>query len=228
MRPFLALAALLATLSLHADPRLVEPRDGAELAGGSLVTIEWAGDVAPDVQEWEAFLSVDGGRWFSTRITPHLDACIRHFTFEVPNVTATNTRILLRFGDEKREREVDVPSRFTIRFDPAAVRTRIAFSRGYGESARPGSRAVAQWVTGARDGSGLQTFVRRESSCSESQVAAIASAHDENAESEDGESAVPARATRAVALVTTDRVLPGARTIPRASDLLLSTRRLNL
>lgn len=129
------------------EPRLVEPRDGAELAGGSLVAIEWAGDLSPDVLEWEAFLSVDGAAGSPHAITPHLDAGIRRFTFDVPNVTATNARILFRFGDEKGEREVNVPSRFTIRFDPAAVRTRIAFSRGYGESARPGSRAVAQCVT---------------------------------------------------------------------------------
>ncbi len=227
MRSILAGAALLATLSLYAEPRLVEPRDGAELAGGSLATIEWSGDVESCVEEWEAFLSVDGGRWFSTRITPHLDAGIRRFTFEVPNVTARDARIILRFGDEQRESEVAVPARFTIRFDPAAVRTPTALATHDGEPARPGDRGVALWVSGARDGSGLQAFARRESSCGGAHVAAAASPREENAESGGGESAMatPAAVTGAV---VTSRPTTRARTLPRVHDLLLATRRLNV
>lgn len=227
MRSLTGLLALLATLSLHAEPRLIEPRDGADLAGGSLVTIEWAGDVAPGVEEWEAFLSVDGGCWFSTRITPHLDAQLRRFTFEVPNVASRDARILLRFGDETRETEVGVPSRFTIRFDPAAVRVPVALSTRAGEPARRGDRGVAQWVTGARDGSQLQTFVRRDRSCTGAPVLASASMHDENAESESGESAIPAPGVAGTAILE-PRDVARPRTARHASDLLLATRRLNI
>jgi hypothetical protein len=226
MRSILAVAALLA-LSVQAEPRLLEPRDGAELAGGSLATIAWSGDVENCVQEWEAFLSVDGGRWFSTRITPHLDAGIRRFTFEVPNVTARDVRILLRFGDERRESEVDVPARFAIRFDPAAVRTPAAVATHDGEPARPGDRGVALWVSGARDGSGLRTFARHESSYSSARVVAVAPPREENAESGGGESAIATPAGVAVAGIST-RAASRARPLPRVHDLLLATGRLNV
>lgn len=227
MRLAVAVAVFLAVLPLYAEPRLVEPRDGAELAGGSIVAIAWDGEVDAGVEEWEAFLSVDGGHWFSTRITPHLDADIRRFTFEVPNVDARDVSILLRFGDEEHEREVDVPARFTIRFDPAAMRTRVFVVRGDGEPARPGSRGVARWVTGARDGSGLQTVSRREVAFSEPVVVAVRVAFPEVAESEDGEFALATRTLVAASNIE-PRERDRTRAIPHTSDLLLATRRLNL
>lgn len=154
------LAALLlaGALPLSAAPRarLLAPQDGAELAAGSTAVVQW--DEAPaGAEEWEAFLSLDGGRTYPLRVTPHLDLSIRRFAFQVPPLPTRSARVLLRFGDERREVEVETPQRFSIlaggpsAWDPAQ---RVALSRG--EKARPGQEGVVFWVHGTRDGSGLR------------------------------------------------------------------------
>jgi hypothetical protein len=102
--------------------------------------------------EWEAFLSVDGGRYYATRITPHLDIGIREFEWRVPNVASNDVRLLIRIGDEREEKSVDVPLRLAI---AAALDARPSFTplaTGRGESARPGDPGVTEWATGDRGG----------------------------------------------------------------------------
>lgn len=145
--------------------RLLAPAAGDELAVGSMATIEWepaAGLAALEhAEEWEAFLSVDGGATYPLRITPHLDLSIRRFSFRVPDLPGRRARLLLRFGDERRE-EVDceTPQIFAIQRPPGHVpvhRPAVAFTRG--EAARPGDPGVVAWVEGARDGSGRREVV---------------------------------------------------------------------
>src|ERR1043165_4959627 len=89
-----------------ASIRLVAPRAGATLAAGSTAELEWAPNEPfadlPQVEEWEAFLSVDGGATYPVRITPHLDQDLRRIQFQVPSLPTADARILLRFGDERR------------------------------------------------------------------------------------------------------------------------------
>jgi hypothetical protein len=152
----LAVAASLLWASLAgAEPlRVTAPADGDVLRGGSLATIAWTATAAlpAEVVEWEAFLSVDGGRYFSTRITPHLDIDIRSFEWHVPNVSSNDVRLLIRIGDEREEKSLDVPLRLSIVADPS-VRMPIAqAARERGESARPGDPGVALWASGDRGG----------------------------------------------------------------------------
>jgi hypothetical protein len=171
LAPGLALALLLgaspgrASASL-APPvaRLLSPAAGDELTVGSLAVVEWepaAGLAAmPHAEEWEAFLSVDGGKTHPLRITPHLDLSIRQFTFRVPDLTSRQARLLLRFGDERREVELDAPQTFAIRRvegtspPPWPLRPRMALTRG--EAARAQEPGVVVWVEGDRDGEGLR------------------------------------------------------------------------
>lgn len=145
-------------------PRLVSPVAGRELAAGSLAVVEWEGQPPiEEAEEWEAFLSLDGGRTHPLRITPHLDLSIHRFTFRVPAFPTREARFLLRFGDERHEEvEVETPYRFTIVASPGGVlpASRISLSRG--EKARPGDDGVVFWVEGARDGSGLREVVAEE------------------------------------------------------------------
>lgn len=159
----LALVALPAFAEAPADTpmaRLVSPAAGEELVAGSSATIEWEGLALPEgAVEWEAFLSLDGGRTWPLRITPHLDISIRRFAFRVPDLPAREARILLRFGDERREVGMEAPQRFSIA--PAALpipraRTRV-LSRG--ERARDGDEGVVAWVEGSRSGAGLREVV---------------------------------------------------------------------
>lgn len=174
MRRAFATAVLLLALAVpsrgEADVRLpvrvVAPAPGTELAGGSLATLEWQ---APEgaledrrIVEWEAFLSLDGGRTWPLRLTPHLDIEIHRFSFRVPGFPTRDARLLLRFGDEREEVEVDVPGSFTISADPARIvpdplPPSLRLSRG--EAARPGEGGVVLWMEGTRDGTGLREVV---------------------------------------------------------------------
>src|SRR5258708_1421835 len=89
---------------------------GVVLHGGSLARIERPASIAFEggANEWEAFLSVDGGHYYAIRITPHLDADVRSFVWRVPNVVSRNPRILIRVGDERSERAIELPGAFTI------------------------------------------------------------------------------------------------------------------
>ncbi len=141
--------------------RLVSPAAGAELEGGSMAVVEWAPDAGlaamPEAEEWEAFLSFDGGRTYPLRVTPHLDLHLRRFSFRVPDIPTRDARVMLRFGDERREIGYEAPQRFAIAGRGAAAWSpspRVSLTRG--ERPRQGDRGVAFWVEGSRQGKDLR------------------------------------------------------------------------
>lgn len=155
--------AVVAPLSAKStlDVHVVPP--AAALVGGERATIAWEGDAGADVCEWEAFLSVDGGRYYAFRITPHLTADRHSFEFTVPDVGSDRARFLLRFGDEKRETEVEFAPTFRIRAPGVLTRLGRAGSTSTGvaragEPARPDGAGVAEWIEGDRHGRHLRRF----------------------------------------------------------------------
>jgi hypothetical protein len=160
-------AALRAEEGRSVPVRLVSPQAGATLTAGSTVTLEWAplAGIA-GAEEWEAFLSLDGGRTYPVRVTPHLDLDLHRFQWRVPDVSTRSARLLLRFGDERRETELELPQSFAIA--PAAspspvtdlALTRIAPARG--EPARLGAAGVVSWMEGSRRGGSLRQVVAAE------------------------------------------------------------------
>jgi hypothetical protein len=148
MRRTLLLIALLFAPALHA---------GTVLRGGSLATIEWSAVALPaNAEEWEAFLSLDGGTYYAFRITPHLDIARRQFTWLVPNVDTKNARILIRTGDERRETLHELPATFEIVRDVhAEVPRRTIVPAAQGEAARSGDPGVVAWTDGDRAGGAL-------------------------------------------------------------------------
>jgi hypothetical protein len=141
---------------------LTAPLEAAELVGGSTAEIAWRplGHFAAlvDAEEWEAFLSVDGGRTFAVRLTPHLDLAVRRFTFSVPDLPSADVRLLLRFGNEREERAVRHPGVFRI-VRATAIGTAAPWiepARTRGEPALPGGRGVLFWAEGRRDGGDLR------------------------------------------------------------------------
>lgn len=167
MRPSLGwLILLLAALPSIARgeelARVLSPAPGAELAAGSRVTIEWEPLSLPaEVVEWEAFLSLDGGRTWPLRVTPHLDSSIRVFDFRVPAFPSKNVRMLLRFGDERtrmEEVEVEGPAGMSIvgdmSRDDGPTLPLLAGARG--EKARSNDPGTVVWVEGSREGDGLR------------------------------------------------------------------------
>ena len=144
MRRVLLVLLLAAPLAANAEVlsiRLEQPAKGATLTGGSTATIAWsATSLDSEVEEWEAFLSVDGGRYYGARITPHLDASIREFRWTVPNVSSRDARILLRFGNEKNEHVVELPVSLEIE---AAAPTRVSTAACRRRRRHDGRRARA-------------------------------------------------------------------------------------
>jgi hypothetical protein len=135
---------------------LAEPTAGATLRGGEIAALRWAETTAlpagEEIEEWEAFLSFDGGTSFPERITPHLDIERRTVLFEVPNVPTPDARLLLRFGNEHEEHELLLPQSFRIEHGADPVWTARRF--GVGEPARQGGPGVVRWSEGDRAGRG--------------------------------------------------------------------------
>jgi len=163
-----AIGATAIAVAVQAAPsvELIAPRAGTVLEGGSETTLTWSASSLPaHAEEWEAFLSFDGGRYYAARITPHLDAGRRSFRWRVPNVAASDVRILLRVGDERQERAIEFPETFRIvarvvSLDIAEVHASL--TEAAGESALPAAPPVVEWVSGDRRGAGLVTSHHRD------------------------------------------------------------------
>lgn len=220
---------MILTVAFCCALSVTAPADRTELAGGSRATIAWTADtpLPAEIEEWEAFLSVDGGRYYAMRITPHLDRDVQRFTFVVPNVMSNDARILLRFGDEDRETEVVLPLRLRIRHDSIAPRLYMTADDEEGEAARQDDPPVAAWVSGARDGSDARGVVHREAALGARTLIAVTLPPLEDAVVPDDDFVhSPAAALRTFVCSHT-RV--AARVVPlRHHDPLLDTRRLNI
>jgi hypothetical protein len=164
-------APVRATGQEGAPVRLLSPRPDVTLIAGSTAELEWA-PLAPfldlsEVEEWEAFLSLDGGATYPVRITPHLDQDLRRVRWEVPDLPTPQAAILLRFGDERRETAVELPVRFAIVASsvPSAEQDVLALARRVrapGEPALPGQAGVVAWVEGSRRGGSARQVVAAE------------------------------------------------------------------
>lgn len=95
--------------------------------------------------EWEAFLSIDDGRSFPVRITPHLPIAERSFAWTVPPLPTASARIRFRFGVGGVEMERGAPDRFAIGFSERAA----SFSGSESalrSSPAPGEEETFAWV----------------------------------------------------------------------------------
>ena len=226
--------ALIAALSAGAEARVVlhAPRQGDILHGGTRATVSWSAVGLPRfVEEWEAFLSVDGGRYYAYRITPHLEADRREFTFDVPNVETDDARILIRAGDERREIELETSHTFAIRKDAAralAVPALEVADERRGEAARAGERGVVEWLDGDRDGSHLTPRSARQRPLALHGTPAV-ELHAGSVEESAVESSTAPRATASAAIFAGELSPIPAASRPRTGrDILLAYRRLNI
>lgn len=146
----------------EAPVELLRPSPDEAFVSGRESTIEWHAHrdlSAEGVVEWEAFLSFDGGRTWPVRATPHLDVSVSSFSFTIPMVASDDVRIMLRFGDERREVGYVLPTihRSVVAADtPMRPRTSEPTFEA-GEAARPGVPGVVVWVDGSREGRRIVT-----------------------------------------------------------------------
>jgi hypothetical protein len=138
---------------------LVEPAEHVEVLAGSTVPIVWeAGNVPAGIEEWEAFVSIDGGKTYPVRITPHLDAGIHRFNWIVPSLPGADLSILLRFGDEREE--VEFPFARRVRISGTIAGETLRSTRFVQRAAEDDhGRLLTEWVEGSREGSGLHHVV---------------------------------------------------------------------
>ncbi|HEY7215799.1 MAG TPA: hypothetical protein VIC28_14310 [Thermoanaerobaculia bacterium] len=160
----LAMAFPAAARQENAPLRLLAPRPGATLLAGSTAELEWEAELPARVTEWEAFLSFDGGKTYPVRITPHLDRDLRRVRWQVPVAPTSEARLLLRFGDERRETYHELPHRFAIAASPGTAwpLTLASLAAAPGEPALPGGPGVVAWVEGTRRGGSLRQRVAPE------------------------------------------------------------------
>jgi hypothetical protein len=137
--------------------RLIAPAPGTTLAAGSTIALEWEPGPSfaalPHAEEWEVFLSVDGGRTYVSRLTPRLEIGMRRLSVRVPELPSDDVRLLLRVGDERDERAMAIPGRYRIVAGHQPAPTWRWRQLGRAEAARPGAPGVMEWVEGGRDGS---------------------------------------------------------------------------
>jgi len=147
--------SLRAAVPMH----LIAPLEGAVLRGGSVATVSWtlSAPLPSGAEEWEAFLSLDDGRDYAVRITPHLGVDVRSFSWQVPNVSSRSVRLLIRTGNERDESIFELPLRLSIESSPErlAFPTLLGSAADRGESARAGDAPVIQWAAGDRSGRGV-------------------------------------------------------------------------
>ena len=139
-----ALAVAAARGASAQSPPSLPARSAAVLRPGDAVTLR-IGSVPDGTEEWEAFLSVDGGLTFPVRITPHLPVVERAFSWVVPPLPTPDARIRLRFGIRGEERELASAQRFAIGFLPGALPL-VSSGAALGASPAPGEEDTLAWV----------------------------------------------------------------------------------
>jgi len=146
-RPVLAAALLL----LAAGAAVGAPASGASpseartfLQAGQARSLD-VGLAPAGAEEWEAFLSVDGGKTFPVRITPHLPIAERSFAWIVPALPTPEARIRFRFGIGGVERERVSPDRFAIGLAPGAA-PHLWAETSPGNAPAPGEEDTLVWV----------------------------------------------------------------------------------
>jgi hypothetical protein len=240
----LALATVAPAAGMRSAPTLVQleaPRVGDTLQAGDTAELAWEPrepfarlDALGQAEEWEAFLSFDGGATYPVRITPHLDVQLRRVRWQVPAIPTTDARLLLRFGNERNETSVELPLRFAIAEAPWAAPLFGGGARQAalpGEPALPGRPGVVAWVEGSRQGGDLHAVVatpppslegtvRSPAGGSEAGVLATVDAPVQLA-------ALPISAGNAVPLLRRSLSPAGAKANLPPLDILLLTQRRN-
>ncbi len=150
----------------HHPIALLAPRPETALIGGTTAELRWSElpifTKLGKIEEWEAFLSLDGGKTYSIRITPHLDHDVRVLRWEVPAVATSDARLLFRFGKEGQKGEEEAayypPERFRIELQAvdATPLHIVERAHGLGEAAEPGQPGVVRWAAGSRRGTDLR------------------------------------------------------------------------
>ena len=99
-----AVCGLLVAAAGFAQPgRFLEPAAGGRLDPGSIVRVAWSLKEAPQFDEMELVLSLDGGQSFPLRLTGDLSIAAGSLLWRVPRLPTAHARLALRTGTGERE-----------------------------------------------------------------------------------------------------------------------------
>ena len=103
----LGLGALVGAARASASPLPTFPAPAERLEAGATATVEWTlPEPAPDRDEMELVLSLDGGRTFPIRLTGRIPIGTSSVSWRVPALVSEAARLALRAGrDEAEESE---------------------------------------------------------------------------------------------------------------------------
>lgn len=87
------------------------------------------------VDEWEAYLSLDGGRSYFLRLTPDMRPDVREVVWRVPDLRADDVRLFLHMGGRDFEKSMELPAR--LRFLGSEAPARQVASRALHEGEAP-------------------------------------------------------------------------------------------
>ncbi|HWC64543.1 MAG TPA: hypothetical protein VG777_00565 [Thermoanaerobaculia bacterium] len=155
LRGRVALAAAIALAAAASDahasragrPRLWSPAPRSVIRAGERAEIAVAG--APEgAEEWEAFLSLDGGETWPLRVTPHLPIAETSFRWIVPALPPGTARVKVRFGGAAGEREFVLDEAFSIAGGPGPLI--VPEPTAIGASPAPGEEGTVAWVDASR------------------------------------------------------------------------------
>jgi hypothetical protein len=141
--------------AVEAAPRLSSPPPGSVVSGSDVVTISVSHPPA-GASEWEAFVSLDGGRSYPLRVTPHLPIGELSFPWTVPALPSADVRVKARFGGRGGEEEFVFAETFSIA--PGRARGAISADSGsLGLFPAAGEEGTVAWID--RDTRGIRLVV---------------------------------------------------------------------
>jgi hypothetical protein len=100
-----------------------------EVRAGDRVLVRW-GRFGRDVEELELLLSIDAGRRYTIRISPELEGAENRYVWRVPNLGAHDARVRIRARLDGREVNGRPSASFTMVQDRGRPRERWLFDEG--------------------------------------------------------------------------------------------------
>jgi hypothetical protein len=131
--------------------RLTPSLSGSVVRAGDLLDLAFRFPAGIEPDEWEAYLSLDGGETYPVRLTGERSPASTRLVVRAPNLPSDSARILIRAGGEDGPREADRYERDVAVTD--AFRIVASFSPqqrapwpAAGKNARRGDRVHIEWI----------------------------------------------------------------------------------
>jgi hypothetical protein len=147
--------------------KLIAPQKGDTLVAGETVNISWLVDLPLDLDvahcEQEIFLSLDGGKTLSKRITAELSALENRFEWIVPNTPSDQAVLVFHVGNDSGrnifERAYPKKSAMFRIAPPSAPMPEIIIDPISNHNVQPGEQIHISWQTNIENVDFFQVYL---------------------------------------------------------------------